>query len=214
MHGCRGCRPRPRPTAAVETDLSTGEVVSDLDFAFMGAAEARKGPWSLIVDFIYSDLTTQSDTPLGALWSRAEVETKLAATTVYAGYRVVETDRASLDLLAGGRFYTLDATLSLTPGRLAGRSRSYDDDWADPVFGLRGRYDFNEKWYATALADMGGFSGDADSSWQAFGSLGYQFNARWSAQGGWRYMDISKDVDGRDLSMEMSGPLIGLTYRF
>jgi hypothetical protein len=198
----------------INADMSTGDTIANLDFAFMGAAEARKDRWGLIVDFMYADLTAKEDTPLGALWSKAEVQTKLAATTVYAGYRVLENEKAAVDVLAGGRFYTLDVTARLDAGRLPAKSRSYSDDWADPVVGLRGRYNFNEKWYATALADAGGFSGNKDSSWQAFGSVGYQFNARWSVQGGWRYMDITKEIDGRDLSIDLSGPLVGLTYRF
>ncbi|PZQ50516.1 MAG: hypothetical protein DI556_07965 [Rhodovulum sulfidophilum] len=198
----------------VRTEMSTGDVISDLDFAFMGAAEARNGRWGLIVDFIYSDLTSDASTPFGALWSEAQVETRLSATTVYAGYRVLQDEKGSLDVLAGGRFYSLDLALSLKPGRLPGRSASYDDDWADPVFGLRGRYDFDGKWFTTVVADAGGFSGGSDSTWQAFGSVGYQFNDRWSAQGGWRYLDISREIDGKDVSIELSGPLVGLTYRF
>lgn len=197
----------------IDIDKSTGDTISALDFAFMGAAEARNGRWGLILDLVYADLSAETGTPFGKLWSDAKVETKLMATTVYAGYRVAETERGSLDLLAGGRFYSLDLTLSLEPGRLAGRSESLDDDWADPVFGARARYKFNDQWFATALVDAGGFGG-SDQSWQAFGSVGYQFNERWSAQGGWRYLDIQREINGQDVSIGLNGPLAGITYRF
>ena len=42
----------------VDIDKSTSDAVSDLDFAFMGAFEARSGRWGLILDLIYTDLST------------------------------------------------------------------------------------------------------------------------------------------------------------
>ena len=41
----------------VEVDKSIGDVLSDLDIAFMGAFEARNGRWSLIADLFYADLS-------------------------------------------------------------------------------------------------------------------------------------------------------------
>lgn len=198
----------------IDVDTSASEALADLDFALMGAFEARKGRWGLILDLLYADLSASESTPLGILWSDAKVETRLTAFTVYAGYRVVENDRASLDLLGGARSYWLDLDLSLEPGRLEGRSRSLSENWADPVFGLRGRYAFNDKWFATALVDAGGFAGGSDQSWQGFASVGYQFDERWSIQGGWRYMSIEKDVDGQDVEVGLNGPILGFTARF
>lgn len=197
----------------LDADLSASDAISNLDFAFMGAAEARNGKWGLILDTIYSDISIDKDTPFGRLWSKAELDTKLSATTLYAAYRLVDTAKGSVDLLGGARFYDLDMTVSLVPGRRGPESRSLGDSWTDPVFGLRGRYLFNEKWFAAGIADAGGFSSDA-SSYQLFGSLGYQFDARWSAQAGWRYLDVERDIDGDDLALNLSGPLIGLTFRF
>ena len=61
---------------------------------------------------------------------------------------------------------------------------------------------------------MGGFDSGSDSSWQAIGTLGYQFNEKWSAQGGWRYLAIEKEIDGLDVEVDLSGPILGFTYRF
>ena len=65
----------------------------------------------------------------------------------------------------------------------------------------------------TVLADAGGFSGD-DSTWQALASVGYRFNPRWSAQLGYRYMGVEKEIDGFDAEMDLYGPLIGVTAQF
>jgi hypothetical protein len=33
-------------------------------------------------------------------------------------------------------------------------------------------------------------------------------------QGGWRYMEFDRSVDGSDLTVELNGPILGATYRF
>ena len=202
------------PQGTIDIETSASDAVSELDFAFMAALEARKGRWGLIFDLIYGDLASSADTPLGQLWSRAEIDTRLTAFTTYAGYRALETDRGSIDVLGGARFYSLDIGLTLEPGTRRGRSRDLEDTWADPVVGLRGRFDFNDRWFTTGLFDYGGFGGGSDESWQALASVGYQFDPRWSVQGGWRYMAIQKEISGRDVEVDLSGPILGFTVRF
>lgn len=202
------------PDGQVEIDSSASEAISELDFAFMAAAEARKDRWGLILDFIYSDLSTSTPTPLGILFSEAEVDTKMTVFTTYAGYRVYESERGFVEILGGGRFYSLDVDLTLEPGRRPGRSFELSDSWADPVVGARGRVNFTDKWFGTAIADYGGFAGASDDSWQAFASVGYQFNPAWSVQGGWRYLATKKELDGLDVEVDLNGALLGFTYRF
>jgi hypothetical protein len=102
----------------------------------------------------------------------------------------------------------------LSPGLLAGRRIGVSETWIDPVIGARARVAISDNWFATAFADVGGFGGDSDLTWQAFASLGYQFNPRWSVLGGWRYFSTEKEMDGLDVRTEFSGPLVGFTARF
>ena len=44
--------------------------------------------------------------------------------------------------------------------------------------------------------------------------LGYKFNDRWSVQGGWRQLSLKKEIKGVDTSIDLGGPLLGLTARF
>lgn len=198
----------------VEVDKSSSDALSDLDMAFMGTFEARNGRWGLLLDLIYTDLGASSATPLGRLWDKADMTTRMTAFSVYAGYRVFENEKSFVDVLAGGRFYTLDIDLSLKPGQARGRDFDLSADWADPLIGLRGHYAFTDKWFVTAAGDAGGFDGGSDNSWQALGAVGYQFAERWSAQAGWRYMAIEKKIGGRKVEVDLSGPLVGVTYRF
>ena len=198
----------------VEVDKSIGDVLSDLDLAFMGAFEARNGPWSLIADLFYANLSQSRSTPLGVLFSRVEIETEAKLLSGYAGYRVFEGGQVAVDLMAGFRVNSINLDLSLTPGLIGGQSFGMSETWVDPLIGGRARFAITDRWFATALVDVGGFRAGSDLTWQIFGSVGYQFNERWSVQGGWRYVAIEKEIDGRNVEIDLNGPLLGFTVRF
>ena len=198
----------------VGVDMSTSDVLSDLDLAFMGAFEARKGKWGLIADLFYADLSQTRATPLGVLFSRARVETTAKALSGYVAYRVSESERLSIDALAGLRVTYLEVDLSLSPGALPGQRVGVSETWVDPVIGGRARVALGGNWFATALADVGGSGGDSDLTWQVFASVGYQFDPRWSVLGGWRWFSIEHELEGLDVETDFSGPLLGLTVRF
>ena len=83
----------------VEVEKSISDVLSDLDLAFMGAFEARNGRWSLIADLFYANLSQGRPTPLGILFSRAEIDTEAKLLSGYAGYRVLEGGPVAVDLI-------------------------------------------------------------------------------------------------------------------
>jgi opacity protein-like surface antigen len=88
-----------------------------------------------------------------------------------------------------------------------------NDNWFDPVIGVRGQWKLSEKWSASALADYGSFSGSSETL-QVVGTMNYNINERLSARIGYRHMDVSKTIRGSDVEVGLSGPVIGLTYRF
>ena len=71
----------------------------------------------------------------------------------------------------------------------------------------------NEKWFVEGFADYGG-TGSGDETWQIYGGVGYRISENWSTQVGYRTMNISKDVDNRDVSADLSGALIAFSYSF
>jgi hypothetical protein len=192
--------------------LSRSDVLSDLDLALMGAVEARRGRLMFMLDLIYSDLGLERDTPFGALFGEAQIDMKLTALTGYAGWRMHEDDRVSFDVLGGFRHFRLENGLTLTPGVLDRREYDFDDNWTVPVVGARSVLRFDGGWFATATADLG--SWDGDFTWQGIATLGRRLNEDWSVQGGWRYMEFDRTVDGADLKVELNGPILGATYRF
>ena len=196
-----------------ETSPSGGDVLSDLEMVFMGTFEAGKGRWRFIKDIIYVDLSDTKNTPFGALFADGTVGVTVWAVSGYVTYRFAESGTSSYELAAGARYFDLDSTLSLTAGTLPDQSRSLNDNWIDPVVGLRGNWAFSEKWSATAFVDYGGLR-DSSETWQVVGTVNYQINEKLFARFGYRHMDVSKTIDGSDVDLAISGPLFGLTYRF
>lgn len=179
----------------LDSDVSGSDALSDLDMAFMGTFEAQRGKWGVIGDLLYVDLSASQDTPFGRLFSDAETKVKTMALSDYVTYRVYEDPKVAVDLGGGFRAFGVDLDISLNPGTRQGVSSSASENWVDPLIAGRVIVPFNEKWFATAFADLGG-TGSDDMTWQAFASVGYRFNERWSTQLGYRYMDIEKPIGG------------------
>lgn len=202
------------PFGDLESDLSGGDALSNLDMAFMGTIEARKGKWGFIGDVLDVELSNDTDAPFGARFSGSTLDTSTAAFSGYAVYRTYESEEVILDAGAGFRAFDLGIDLRLDS---ADSRPDYEDDastsWAVPLVAARMIVPFNDSWFATAFAD-GGMTSSDTTTWQVFASVGYRFNERWSTQAGWRYMEVQKEVGDLDVSLGLSGPLIGISARF
>lgn len=198
----------------VESTSSGDDTLSDLDFAFMAALEARRGKLSLVGDLLYTDLSSEEPTPLGRLWDSVNTDTRVGAFSGYALWRVAETPMVALDLGAGFRAYSAKIDTTLEAGRLDGRSYDLSEQWIDPLLAARGSVRFNDHWSANAVLDVGGFDGQNDSTWQTLASVNYAINDTWTIRGGWRYLDIQKEIDGLNVETELNGPIIGVGIHF
>jgi len=198
----------------LKTDASASDLISQLDGAFMGTLEGQRDRWGFLVDIVYVDLSQKEGTPFGDLYSHARLQNRLGAFSGYLGYRVHQDQRATVDLLAGGRIFNLNSEVSLSPGRLRGRTDQLNETWIDPLAGVRGRLAITDHWFATAAADVGGTSLGSDFTWQYLATAGYQVDDRWSVQAGWRYLDVEKRISGRDTSLQLSGPIFGVSFKF
>lgn len=201
------------PLGSIEADLDIGEVLSHLHMAFMGGFEARRGPWSLIGDAVYADLTATEDDPLRGAYAKASVESELGVLSGYAAYRVYHNAGLSADLVAGLRYVSLDNGLKLRAGVLPAATLGGDTSWTNPVIGARLRSEFNDRWYGAAFADFGDWGGDG-SSWQVLASAGYRLREGFSVEAGYRHLDLEDEADHHTTGVELSGPMLGVNFRF
>lgn len=200
------------PRGQVDADLGFSDALEDLDFAFMGAVEARNGPWGIMSDLIYFKLSAGASTPHGLRFSDAEIESEITIVSAYATYRAYESDDMAFDVGAGLRGLWIDLDTTLVGAAAPTETINQDKSWVDPLIAARFRMDFNEKTFGTLFLDAGG-TGDS-RSWQAMVTVGYHLNDRWEFQGGYRYLEATWDTDFGESSLEFSGPILGATYRF
>lgn len=200
---------------SVDSDVSTQDVIESLAAVFMGSFGGQYGRWSLVVDGLYANLSTDKDTPFGLLFKRADIELKMTAVTGWGMYRVAETPRGSLDLGVGVRWFDVDVTTDLRPGVIpTGESFNQSGSWAVPLVAARGRVALGERWFGKAVGDWGNDWNGDDETWQALLAVGYDLGDSWSLEAGYRWMWLQKELDGEPLDLKLSGPAIGITGRF
>lgn len=147
----------------------------------------------------------------------AKVDTKQFTATMMGGYRVIDTPQFTFDALGGARFWYISNDVKLT-GRLGGPSGSvsYGESfgWVDPLVGMRAFFPITEKLLVQAQADIGGFGAGSNLTWSAMATVNYVFTDRLSAALGYKVLNVNYNHNGHVYDTRLSGPVLGMTYRF
>jgi hypothetical protein len=196
----------------IKLDSSFSDILENLDFAFMAAAEFRYERFSVIGDFMYTKLSADADTPFGVLTKEIDVTAETVAGLLGVGYAVLESDRGHLDIVGGVRVWSVDTTISFNGGFLDGRSRSDGATWVDGMAGLRGKYALTDQWFVSGWGFVG--TGGANIDWDVAANIGYQFNDTFSAIAGYRALGVNYRSDGFVFDTVQQGPILGMTVKF
>lgn len=202
------------PKTAV--DMSFSDIMDTLDFGLMGAFEARKGRWGILVDAIYMKVSDSADASQGPLTVGADATVKQSMFAGAVAYRAME-GTALVDLIGGLRYTKLDvdAKIDASLFNLAGTvKRSGTKDWIDPYIGARVQVPFADRWTFVGYGDVGGFGVGADFTWQASAGVSYEFTKTVSGILGYRYFKVDYDHDGFVYDMRSDGIYLGATMRF
>lgn len=202
------------PLPATNLNLSFGDILENMNVGLMGAAEMRIGRWGFVADAMLSQVTPGGTLP-GPYFSSAKARSQ--TLTLQAGilYRIYSDETFDLDVGAGLRFWNLDNELKIAPGTLNLRiDHSVSQDWLDPVIAARMSARLGGPWSLTLSGDIGGFDIASRLTWQAIGTINYQWNENWVFRAGYRalYVDYRKGDFLYDTTMH--GPLVAATYRF
>ena len=196
----------------VDIDSNFGDILSNLDFAFMAAGEARNGRFSVIGDVIYTKLGADASTPGGILATDVDVTSETFSGLLGLGYAVLDAPQGHLDVVGGVRIWSVDTTIRFNGGLLGGTEHSDSATWVDGMVGLRGKYSFTPEIYLTGWGLVGG--GGADIDWDLALGIGYDFNDRISAIAGYRALGVDYSHDGFIFDTVQQGPMLGLAIRF
>lgn len=198
-------------TTDADIDLDLNSILDNLNFVLMGGVGAKKGKLGLNADVIYMDLEDRSNKALSPLLTLDDVKMKSWIVTPTVSYNVVNSEQASVDLLAGVRYLYLKSGITIDP--LVKTSKS-GTAW-DGIVGAKGQIKLNEKWYVPFYLDVG--TGDTDLTWQGFTGVGYKYK-NFDLNVGYRYLDWDFDDNDKGAStfndLNISGPIIGAKFDF
>lgn len=200
--------------------VDASEILDALNMVFMGSYGARKDKWSFKADAIYLDLSNSKQTSLSFpnnsvpnLAINADMSFKAWVLGFYGGYNTMQTDKVTLDLIAGLRYFSLEVgatLLNITNVQpLPPLDRSVEL-W-DGVVGIEGQVSMNENWYLPYHFDIG--AGDSELTWQAMAGIGYHYN--WGDLIlAYRHLDYERDNIGLIDDLSFSGPELAINFRF
>jgi hypothetical protein len=212
-------------------NIGVDQILDNLKMTFMGTLDVHNGRWGVFADVIYLDVgnakTQSRDFTIGGVGlpvgTTASVDLDLKSTIwALAGeYRVAAGPALTMDVLAGARSIVLKERLSWSItgslGSIAEANRSgtseVKETLLDAIIGVKGRYVFTDspQWSLPFYLDVG--AGDSKSTWQAAAGVGYTY--KWGDLSLlWRYIDYDMKSGKRIESANLSGPMIGATFRW
>lgn len=203
---------------AATSKIDFDDVLPIVDAAWMSMLEARKGNWSLMNDTVYmklsegasvhSDLDFVSGANLSASFQQATVD-------MMAGYT---PDNSHTTFFTGLRYNYLKISTKTNivtplPAGSFSRNGSRNEDWIDPVIGVRQVFPLGTALSATAQVDVGG-GYDSEFSSVSTVSLNYAVSDSVKLRAGYRYARIDKDDDELLFDQTAKGVLIGAQFAF
>lgn len=195
-------------------EITQDDILSNLDLAFMAQPRLDKGRWSLVVDFIYMDLSNKDRSQLLPFLDLRQVQLQEYVITPTVGYQVYSSGRSYVDIYGGARYIWIEPTLKfqrqppLQPGSF--HESESADQW-DGIVGVRGNLSLGTHWSIPYAADAG--TGQSDYVVNLMLGVAYHFSSV-DAVLAYRYLDYDFGDDWALKTATPSGPLLGVVFRF
>jgi opacity protein-like surface antigen len=203
------------PAGSVSFSADFGDIFETLKFSAMGIVEARRGNFSIVSDALYLNLQQGIPVPGShGAFSGGSARTQSAEISVIGLYTLAETPSGRFELGGGVRAWWFNTAINYNSGLLPGRSADSSTSWADPILAARGIVRLSESLSFTAYGDVGGFGVGTEFTWQAMGTLDWRLRDNLSVSIGYRYMHLDYEKGRATIGVDLSGPIIGASYRF
>jgi hypothetical protein len=180
---------------------------------FMGAAEIRDGPFSLLGDVIHVPVGT-SITTRNVLYNGGNAALTTNIGTADLLYHALDEPVQSIDAGVGFRAWGLSSRLTLNSGLLPTATATHSAGWADPLIAARYHRDFGNDFGLTAYGDVGGFGVAAHVDWQVVGTLDYTLKPWVTLRLGYRSLNVSASGSTLGYNVHMKGPIIAANFIF
>jgi hypothetical protein len=199
-----------------DVDVPAAEVLDSLELGGMVRYRGESERFSINGELTYMKLSDDKSVPLGSSGDVAvEVENEMLIVQADVGFKFVSSGRGFAEVYLGVRYTDLTVEAqAVFPGVLGTRRTEGDDDFVDPVIGMRSDMPLSDRWTLKVQTDVGGFGAGMDVTWIAFGALEYRFS---DGIGVWfGYQGLGQDFDDagdrENLAMDViyHGPVLGL----
>lgn len=217
-----GWMPNIYGESALDTnfELDLDDIIENLQFMIMATPGVKKERWGFEVDVIYLNLGSdknQTGNLMGEipvdLYTDVSLKAWIVTPKVY--YNLIKTERFNMNILTGARYLYMDVDVKadISGDSISERALSASDSGSvwDGIFGIAGQVTLNEKWYMPYYLDIG--TGDSDLTYNLFGGVGYRFSS-FNLVAGWRYLRWNFEDNSALENLYVSGPIVGITYRF
>lgn len=209
-----------RESGGIGVEQSFSDILDRLDLGLMGAFEARRGRWGVLVDGVYFRVSDRGGVSgrLGVLELFGDATVTQQVYALAGTYRALDEGAQVIDLVGGVRHTSvawdvkLDLSLPLPPD--VTRRIKTTERWVDPYLGARVQRELSGRWSLVGYADVGGFGIGSDFSWQLLAGANYTFKPNVIGKLGYRHVDMDYDDDGFAYDMASSGVYVGLGVRW
>lgn len=206
---------RPGPGAPVVTvDKSFGELLEDVDAAFFVSGLVKHDRLVVLADLTHSSSSREGLVPTSnpaVPVVPAEGSLRQTSATALVGYRAVEQDGASLDVLVGGRAWWIRPKASVPALNVAASAKA---SFVDPVFATRLNIKTSPRFSLLLYGDIGGFGAASEVTGQAVATANFKVARNIWLSGGYRYLYVDYKNGRVRTAAALAGPLLGATIAF
>jgi len=199
-------------------DVNFSDILENLKMAGMLHFEAQhRSGWGIVFDYGFVDLAADTSVGFGGTIDARVQQGVLEALASHQ----IGSGTGALELIAGIRWWDNKVNATFDPLIWNGSvSATINDDWVDPVVGLRWTNALSDRWQLRLRGDVGGFGVGSEFSWNASATALYQMNDRFDLEFGYKAIDV--DYDNGKASNDgyfaydttTHGPLLGLIIKF
>ena len=205
-------------TRGTDISISTGDVLENLDLAFMVRLEGLyRQKWGVFVDYGFMDLEKETIGPVNGVVTAGVRQTVIDLFV----FRRFPSDFGALDILAGARRWRNKLHLVVDPSFWPGAvSTTVEEDWWDGFIGARALFDINQDWTLHLRGDIGGLGLSSDFTFNTLAGVMYHLTDAISLDIGYKalWVDYETGTQGElgrfAYDTVTHGPVVGMVFRF
>jgi opacity protein-like surface antigen len=199
----------------IEGDARVGPLKTDIDVEFEDILDKFSGGLSLIYEgynedwLVYFDgtgLILENEVHIRG--NKLETKSRFAIFEGGIGHRITRHEFPKAFI--GFRYVWADLEIESSLGSV----KSDFEHILDPIVGIYHKHAFTDKWGLRVVMDVGGFGTGTEFSWGGGIGTYYNFKRNWTAEIGYRILDIDYEGNTIDLDAKLQGFYLGVGKSF